>query len=53
MLLVIIALTLAVLGHGPLSAQDKQNKYTLKVPRLLRSSVQGIQKLAGCGPVST
>jgi hypothetical protein len=28
----IIALALAVLGHGASSAQDKQDKYTLKVP---------------------
>ena len=32
LLMVIIALALAVLGHRASSAQDKQDKYTLKVP---------------------
>jgi hypothetical protein len=32
LLVAIIALALALLGHRASSAQDKQDKYTLKVP---------------------
>jgi hypothetical protein len=37
LLMVTIALGLAVLGHRASSAQDKQDKYTLKVPGGSRS----------------
>jgi Cytochrome P460 len=53
-LMVIIASALAVLGGGPSSAQDKQDKYTLKVPGgLAFSDFKGYEDWQAVGPSQT
>ena len=53
-LMVIIAPALAVLGGGPSSAQDKQDKYTLKVPGgLAFSDFKGYEDWQAVGPSQT
>ena len=53
-LMVIIALALAVLGGRATSAQDKQDKYTLKVPGgLAFSDFKGYEDWQAVGPSQT
>ena len=52
--LMMIALALAVLGHRASSAQDKQDKYTLKVPGgLAFSEFKGYEDWQAVGPSHT
>jgi hypothetical protein len=54
LLVVIIALALAVLGGRATSAQDKQDKYTLKVPGgLAFSEFKGYEDWQAVGPSQT
>ena len=54
LLMVIIALALAVLGRRASSAQDKQDKYTLKVPGgLAFSDFKGYEDWQAVGPSQT
>jgi len=54
LLMAIIALALAVLGHRVSSAQDKQGKYTLKVPGgLAFSDFKGYEDWQAVGPTLT
>jgi hypothetical protein len=54
LVMVIIALGLAVLGHRASSAQDKQDKYTLKVPGgLAFSDFRGYEDWQAVGPSQT
>ena len=54
LLMAIIALALAVLGHRVSSAQDKQDKYTLKVPGgLAFSDFKGYEDWQAVGPTLT
>ena len=50
-MVVIVALAVAVLGHRTGSAQDKQDKYTLKVPGgLAFSEFKGYEDWQAVGP---
>jgi hypothetical protein len=54
LLMVMIALALAVLGHRASSAQEKQDKYTLKVPGgLAFSEFKGYEDWQAVGPSHT
>ena len=54
LLVAIIALALAVLGHRASSAQDKQDKYTVKVPNgLAFSEFRGYEDWQAVGPSQT
>ena len=54
LLVAIIALAFAVLGHSASSAQDKQDKYTLKVPGgLAFSDFKGYEDWQAVGPSET
>jgi Cytochrome P460 len=54
LLMAIIALALAFLGHRVSSAQDKENKYTLKVPGgLAFSDFKGYEDWQAVGPSVT
>ena len=54
LLMAIIALVLAVLGHRVSPAQDKQDKYTLKVPGgLAFSDFKGYEDWQAVGPSQT
>ena len=51
LLMVMMALALGILVHGASSAQDKQDKYTLKVPcRLAFSEFRGYEDWQAVGP---
>jgi hypothetical protein len=54
LLVAIIALAFAILGHRASSAQDKQDKYTLKVPGgLAFSDFKGYEDWQAVGPSQT
>ena len=54
LLMTIIALMLAIPGHKTSSAQDKQDKYTLKIPGgLAFSDFKGYEDWQAVGPSQT